>query len=131
VGKPGAIIACLLLLGVASASARQTADMLGTWSGSWEGAGSTGAFEIVLEKGSDGKTTGSVAVDNPAYKVALRTVTFDGPKMIADYDFPPDPQLEIRLTATFDGKKATGTWQARQKGAGTEVVAGTWTVAKK
>ena len=105
-------------------------DVLGTWSGTWDGAGS-GGFELTLEKGEDGKLKGNVSVTGePTYKATLRTVSLDGNKMSADYDFPPDPQLEVILKTTFNGKKAEGTWTARQKG-GTELATGNLNLAKK
>ena len=51
--------------------------------------------------------------------------------MSASYDFTPDPAAEVMLAATFDGKKATGTWLVREKANGNEVAKGTWTVTKK
>jgi hypothetical protein len=106
-------------------------DYVGLWVGTWEGAGGNGGFELTLEKGKDGALTGGVSVTGePTYKATLRTVTFDGKKMNAAYDFPPDDSLEILLTATFEGTTAKGSWSARQKG-GSEVAAGTWTVTKK
>jgi hypothetical protein len=109
----------------------QPADVLGQWTGTWEGAGSTGGFDLILSKSDDGKLGGAVSVTGePTYKQTLRTVTFEGPKMTALYDFPPDPQLEVMLTAAFDGNTANGAWTARQKG-GADVATGTWTVKRK
>jgi hypothetical protein len=106
------------------------ADLTGTWTGTWEGAG-TGGFELTLEKGKDGKLGGQVSVTGePTYKATLKTLTFEGQKMSATYDFPPDESVEVTLTATFDGNTAKGTWADIQK-AGGELASGTWTVAKK
>jgi hypothetical protein len=103
---------------------------VGVWSGSWEGAGATGGFELTLEKGSEG-IGGRVAVSGePAYKAVLRSVAFDGPKMTARYDFPPDDRAEVLLTAAFEGPTAKGTWVVREKG-GADVISGTLTVSKK
>jgi hypothetical protein len=105
-------------------------DYLGTWSGSWEGAGASGGFEITLEKGEAG-LAGSVSVTDPTYKATFKTVAFDGPKMTAKYDFPPDESLEVTLVATFEQKNAKGTWSVIEKSSGAESASGTWTVAKK
>ena len=51
--------------------------------------------------------------------------------MTAVYDFPPDPAIQVHLTALFEGSKVTGTWSARQGADGAELAAGTWTAAKK
>ena len=83
----------VLLAGVASMQAQQSggaaaSDLLGTWTGTWEGAGSSGGFELTLEKGKDGSPTGRVVVTGePAYKATIRTLAFEGKKMTATYDF--------------------------------------------
>ena len=125
-----------LLLGVVSMQAQQSggaaaSDLLGTATGAWEGAGSTGGFELTLEKGTDGSTAGRVSVTGePAYKATIRTLTFDGKKMTATYDFPPDDSMEVVLTVTFDGNTAEGPWSARQK-AGGYIASGTLTLSRK
>jgi hypothetical protein len=128
----------LLLLGTIGGQMQQRSDqeappsnLLGIWTGTWEGAG-TGGFELTLDKGKDGAPGGSVSVTGePTYKATLKTLSFEGTKMTATYDFPPDEQIEILLTATFEGKTAKGTWAARQKAGGGELASGTWTVARK
>ena len=105
---------------------------LGTWSGTWNASGSGGGFELTLEKAADGTVTGKVAVTGePAYNAALRTLSFDGNRMTAAYDFTPDPSAEVLLTATFVEKKADGTWVLRAKSTTTDAATGTWTVTKK
>jgi hypothetical protein len=100
--------------------------------GSWEGAGGSGGFELTLEKGKDGSLAGRVSVTGePTYKVASKTVSFDGAKMSAKYDFPPAEGAEVILATTFHGKSAKGTWSVRDKADGNEAATGTWTVAKK
>jgi hypothetical protein len=107
-------------------------ELFGKWSGSWEGMGSSGGFELTLETPKEGTAGGRVAVTGePTYNAELKTLSFDGKKMTAAYDFPPDDQLEVVLTATFDGSSAKGTWTVRQKAGASEVAAGTWAVAKK
>ena len=122
----------LVLLAVTCAAAQRTdEDLLGTWSGTWEGAGS-GGFELTLEKSKDGPMTGRVSVTGePTYKATFTTLTIDGRKMSATYDFPPDEGAEVVLAATFDDKKADGTWQVREKANGNVAFKGTWTVTKK
>lgn len=104
---------------------------LGVWSGTWEGAGS-GGFELMLEKTADGTLAGRVSVTGePTYEARLSTLSFDGPKMTARYDFPPEPAAEVLLDATFESDSAKGTWSVREKGATSDVVSGTWSVVKK
>ena len=130
---------CLLLFGVlASAhqrggeSAAPGEGLAGTWSGTWEGAGGTGGFELTLEKAKDGSMGGRVSVTGePTYKATLGTVSFDGPKMTAKYDFPPDENIIVVLEARFEGNRATGTWAAREKANGGDIATGTWTVTRK
>ena len=107
-------------------------EFVGVWSGGWEGSGSSGGFELTLEKEKDGPVAGRVSVTGePTYKATFKALSFEGKKMTARYDFPPSDQAEVLLTATFDGNNAKGTWSLRTKSDGTEAVAGTWTVTKK
>lgn len=102
----------------------------GTWSGTWEGGGGSGGFDITLEAGKDGKPGGNVSVTGePTYKATLKTLTFDGAKMTATYDFPPDPSVLVTLGATFEGDAAKGTWSV--KGGSIDPMSGTWAVKKK
>jgi len=117
--------------GPAQTGAPSMSDYVGTWSGSWEGGG-TGGFVLTLEMAEGSKLGGRVSVTGePTYDATLKTVAFEGKKMTATYDFPPDPQIGIVLVATFEGSSANGTWSARQNGATTDVASGTWTVKKK
>jgi hypothetical protein len=107
-------------------------EFVGVWSGSWAGAGGSGGFELTLEKGKDG-VTGRVSVTGePTYKASFKALSFDGKKMNAKYDFPPDEAAaEVWLAVTFEDAKAAGTWSLRVKQDGSEVAAGTWSVTKK
>ena len=107
------------------------AEFLGTWTGTWEGGGG-GGFELTLEKGKDGAVTGRVSVTGePTYKATFTALSFDGKKMTAKYDFPPDAGGEVVLGAAFDGNTAKGTWSLREKANGNEVATGGWTVTRK
>jgi hypothetical protein len=126
------------LLGPAASMAAQQGGVAGpeqyagVWTGSWDGAGSGGGFELTLEKPKDGPMIGRVSVTGePTYKATLKTLSFDGPKMTAKYDFTPDEAAEVALTATFDGKTATGAWSLIEKASGNEVASGGWKVARK
>ena len=106
-------------------------QFLGTWTGTWDGAGS-GGFELTLEKGENGAVSGRVSVTGePTYKATLKTLSFDGKKMNAKYDFPPDAGGEVTLAALFDGNTAAGTWSLRQKANNNEVATGSWTVTRQ
>lgn len=128
----------LFVFGLTSSAAPQrgaegssAADQfLGTWTGTWDGAGS-GGFELTLEKSTDGPVIGKLSVTGePTYKTTIKTLSFAGGKMTAVYDFPPDERAEVSLDASFDGNAATGTWLLREKGAG-ELARGTWAVTRK
>jgi hypothetical protein len=126
---------CLWLCGAIAASAQQSGDKvvgeqyIGTWSGTWEGAGGSGGFELTIEKATDGTLGGRVSVTGePTYKATLKSLSFDGAKMSARYDFPPDPSLEVTLAAAFDDANAKGTWTVQRDG---ESIAGTWTVSRR
>ena len=117
---------------LASSQASAADQPLGTWSGSWDGAGSGGGFELTLERDKDAAIRGSVSVTGePTYKATLKSVAFDGRKMTAKYDFPPDDAAEVVVGAVFDGDNVTGTWSLREKASGNEVVSGAWKATKK
>lgn len=106
-------------------------DVVGTWTGTWDGAGS-GGFELTLEKTKDGALGGKVSVTGePTYKATLKTATFDGKKLAATYDFPPDERAEVILAGTVDGGTLKGTWTVRGKDGSGEVASGGWTVKKQ
>lgn len=134
IARAFAVALTLLCAPYADTAARhdQSGDpYLGTWTGTWEGAGS-GGFELTLEKGKEGVVTGRVSVTGePTYKASFRTLTIEGKKMSARYDFPPDDRAEVVLSATFDGNAATGTWALQEKAGGNEVANGTWTVKRQ
>ena len=108
-------------------------QFVGTWTGTWEGPeASSGGFELTLEKAKDGALGGRVSVTGePEYKAAFKALSFEGRKMNARYDFPPDDRAEVHLTAMFDGNKVQGTWSLRDKASDTEVARGGWTVSRK
>ena len=113
-------------------SAAKPAPPVGAWSGTWEGGGASGGFDLTLEQAKDGPLTGKVAVTGePAYIAAFTSVSIDGKKLDAKYDFPADQAAEVTLVGTFDGATATGTWVLQAKGTSGEVATGTWTVTKK
>ena len=125
------LVAFIVGLGVTVVHAQD--KYLGVWSGGWQApGGAAGGMEITLEKGKDTATAGRVSVTGePTYKATFKTVTFDGPKMTARYDFPPDESIEIVLEATVDGATAKGTWTAREKASGNVVADGTFDVTRK
>lgn len=137
--KRSCVGVCLLLFSVVCAAAQRGVDasspgeeFVGVWSGEWQGSGSSGGFEVTLEKNKDAPVTGKVSVTGePTYKADFKALSFDGKKMTAKYDFPPSELAEVVLVATFDGNSAKGTWSLRAKADGTELIAGTWTVSKK
>jgi hypothetical protein len=112
--------------------ASATEQYAGMWSGTYDGSGA-GTFEMMLDKGRDGAMTGKVNVNGDAanYSADLKSVAFEGAKMTAKYDFPPDPSAEIVMTATFEGTSAKGTWSLRPKGQNDEIASGSIAVTKK
>jgi hypothetical protein len=107
-------------------------QFIGTWAGTWDTAGSGGGFEVTLAKGTSGALSGGVSVTGePTYKAAFTTVTFDGNKMTAKYDFPAAEGAEVVLAGVFDGNRATGTWSLREKASGNEAATGGWNVTRK
>ena len=128
-----------LCLGVqiAPAIAADGDQYLGTWSGTWRGDDSSGHFQLTLERGSEGKVTGSIAVSQDGgggsdYTAKLKSAGFVGDKFAAAYE-PPDGQSEINLKGTFSPKGADGDWSlgAKDRPANPAVATGTWKIAKK
>jgi hypothetical protein len=126
-------------LGVLGAPAR-AADgdqYLGAWSGTWAGTdGSSGHFQLNLERGSDGKLTGSIAVSQDGgggsdYTAKLKNAGFAGDKFKAAYE-PPDGQSEIDMKGTFGSKGGDGEWSlgAKDQPSSPAVASGTWKIAK-
>ena len=107
-------------------------EYAGIWSGTWSSGSAGGGFDLTLEKAKDGTMSGKVAVTgDPTYNAVLKSVSFEGKKMTAKYDFPPNEAAEVILTTTFDGNKASGTWSLRAKGTETDAAAGTLALTRK
>jgi hypothetical protein len=127
---------CVLIIGalatVAAVQQTGSADRTGTWTGTWEGGGGTGGFELTLEKPSAGPLTGRVSVTGePTYKATLKTVSIEGNKLNATYDFPAAEGAEVLLAAEFEGSACKGTWRLREKANGNVAAEGTLSLAKK
>jgi hypothetical protein len=105
------------------ASAADGDQYVGTWKGTWEGAGASGRFDLTFARGGDGKL---------AANAKFSTTTLTGEKLAGAYDYPPDPQGEVIITGSFDPKNAVGTWSLGAKGQpGGQAIAGTWKVTKQ
>jgi hypothetical protein len=122
---------------IAPAVAADGDQYLGTWSGTWRGDDSSGHFQLTLERGSEGKVTGSIAVSQDGgggsdYTAKLKSAGFTGDKFAAAYE-PPDGQSEINLKGTFSPNGADGDWSlgAKAQPANPAVATGTWKIAKK
>jgi hypothetical protein len=117
-----------------AASAAEGDQYIGTWKGTWEGAGAGGRFDLTFARGSDGKLAASVSVgtDMGDYNAKFHTIAVTGEKLAGAYDYPPDPQGEVTITGSFDPKTAIGTWSLGAKGqSGGQAIAGTWKVTKQ
>jgi hypothetical protein len=134
------MLALLLLAGVwastptNSASAADGDSLVGTWKGGWEGAGSSGRFDLTFVRGSDGTLMASVSVgtDMGDYNAKFSTLKPAADKFTGAYDYPPDVQGEVTITGSFDSGTATGTWSLAGKGQPSPAMAaGTWKVSKQ
>jgi hypothetical protein len=127
-----ASVCAALQFGIASAA--DADQYIGTWKGTWEGAGAGGRFDLTFVRGSDGKLAGNVSVgtDMGDYNAKFSTVSLAADKLAGAYDYPPDPQAEVTITGSFDPKNATGTWSLAAKGQpGGQAIAGTWKVSRQ
>ena len=128
------MLAIICAAGQRGASAADGDQYVGTWKGTWEGAGAGGRFDLTFVKGSDGKLAASVSVgtDMGDYNAKFSTVTVTGDKLAGAYDYPPDPQGEVTITGSFDPKNAIGNWSLGAKGQpGGQAIAGSWKVTKQ
>jgi hypothetical protein len=126
-----ACLAVLVFVALGAISIGAADDVVGTWAGTWDGSGS-GRFELTLERTKDGALGGKVSVTGePTYQATLKTASFDGKKLSATYDFPPDARAEVILTGTFDAARAKGTWTVRGKDGSGELFSGGWVVRKQ
>jgi hypothetical protein len=134
------MLAFLLLLGTWASLPTHVAlaadgdSLVGTWKGGWEGAGSSGRFDLTFVRGSDGKLTASVSVgtDMGDYNAKFSTLKPSGDKFTGAYDYPPDVQGEVTITGSFDSGTSTGTWSLAGKGQSSPAMAaGTWKVSKQ
>jgi hypothetical protein len=133
-----AVYILLIVFGVAGSAQRGTEgasngeQFVGTWTGSWDSGTSGGGLELTLAKGKDGVVGGRVSVTGePTYQAVFKALSFDGSRMTAKYDSPPDGSAEVTLAATFEANKANGTWAAQAKGTDDAPLTGTWTVTKQ
>lgn len=103
----------------------------GTWSGSFEGD-SSGKFEMLLSPSGDGKHTGEMSItsgDGNGYQVKLKSLTFDGQKMVAKYDAPGGENGEVTIEGTLEGDAMSGSWSYHDQGNNTG--RGTWKASRK
>jgi hypothetical protein len=124
--------AALALLGAVAAAQTDIAAFVGTWNGTWEGGGS-GRFDLTIERGSEGQPAGGVSVgtDQGDYTAKFKELSFDGQNMTARYEFPLDARADIKVTGTFNGGAAEGTWDMVAKDGDQSFAGGTWKVAKQ
>lgn len=119
------LIAAANTAGAQQATSAPGDQLLGKWTGTWDGGGASGPYELTFEGQSDGSTLATVVVSgDPMYIARLLEVSFEGSKMTAKYDFPPQPETEVVLVTSFDGSAANGTWSLREKATGFEIVNG-------
>jgi hypothetical protein len=91
-----AVVALCLLVSVCTAlqfgiaSAADGDQYVGTWKGTWEGAGAGGRFDMTFVRGSDGKLSASVSVgtDMGDYNAKFSTVSLAADKLAGAYDYP-------------------------------------------
>jgi hypothetical protein len=120
---------------IAPAMAADGDQYLGSWAGTWAGQdGSSGHFQLTLQRGADGKLGGSIAVSQEGgsdYTAPLKNTAFAGDKFTAAYE-PPDGQSEINMKGTFGAKGGDGDWALGPKNqpANPPLAAGTWKIAK-
>ena len=111
---------------------------LGKWSGTYQGENTSGHFELILERGSAGLITGTIAVSGDGggaadYSTKLKSASFAGDAFTAAYDPPGDDQTQINLKGTFNPKGGDGDWSVNAKAqpVSPPVATGTWKITKQ
>jgi hypothetical protein len=121
---------------IAPAIAADGDAYIGSWAGTWSGDNTTGQLQLTLERSSDGKVTGSIAVQQDGggsdYTAKLKNVGFSGDKFTAAYE-PPDGASEITLKGMFSAQGANGDWSlgAKDQPANPPVATGVWKIHQK
>jgi hypothetical protein len=107
-------------------------DLIGTWAGRYTG-GSSGAYELTINRDTDGKLTGSVSPksdDGESYTTPLNAIKFaDGKVTMTCFD--SSGNAEITVEATVEGSSLKGDYVVRARADGSEVERGTLTGTKK
>jgi hypothetical protein len=88
---------------------------------------------MTISKGAGGKLSGSISPtpdQGEGYTVAFKTVEVTSGKLTVKFE-DPSGEADIILTGSAEGKSAKGTYSVRQKGDGSEVDSGSWTLTKK
>ena len=128
------LLAGVTLLGTNEAAARadNSDAFVGTWEGTWTG-GSSGKFGMTISKGAGGKLSGSISPQpdqGEGYTATFKSVEVVAGKLTVKFE-DPGGEADIILTGSAEGKSAKGTYSVRQKGDGSEVDSGSWTLTKK
>ena len=119
------------------AAAADGDQYLGKWSGTYQGDNTSGHFELILERGSAGLITGTIAVSGDGggaadYNAKLKSASFSGDTFTAAYDSPGDDQTQINMKGTFNPKGGDGEWSVSAKPSSNPPVAsGTWKIIKQ
>jgi hypothetical protein len=120
------------------AAAADGDQYLGKWSGTYQGDNTSGHFELILERGSAGLITGTIAVSGDGggatdYNAKLKSASFSGDTFTAAYDPPGDDQTQINMKGTFNPKGGDGDWSvsAKAQPSSPPVASGTWKIIKQ
>ena len=108
----GLVCTAVTLGGVSLA---QTAEdnLIGTWSGTWDGA-STGKYTMSIARDEAkhlGGTVQTVPDEGGGYTATFKSVVVDGATVRISYDSPAGDPTEIQLEATTDGANIKGSWK--------------------
>ncbi len=112
---------------------------LGEWIGTWNNGGTSGHFNLALERAPDGTVTGNVDIvadggkTESEFAVDLRQITFDGDQMTAVFVTPEKDQKYIKMTGLLQQNVGHGEWVAHTAiDSGKEMLSGTgtWAVQK-
>lgn len=120
----------------AAIAVSQETNLAGTWKGDWTGGQASGGFEMTIRPEAEGnaKLEVSFTVNGEDVKTTVTSVTIEGPKITAQYEFDlQGNRLQSTITGELKGETLEGRYETRIVPAGTYVDNGSWktTAAKQ
>jgi hypothetical protein len=109
-----ALLSAVVSTAAQGSSARAEQDLIGKWSGSFTGEGTSGKWSMAVSRDAAKKLTGTLQAmpdGGDGFTVPFKSITVKGKEVALVYD-QPGGEGEVHLDATIEGKGLKGTWQS-------------------